>query len=100
MNLRFLNPLRWKRPFLFGILILMLILWFGFFDTFSVWTRMQLNNEKKELIRETEQLQTEATEFREKMEALESDPDLLQTLAREEYGMRKPGEIIYRVQEK
>ena len=78
----------------------MLILWFGFFDTFSVWTRMQLNNEKKELIRETEQLQTEATEFREKMEALESDPDLLQTLAREEYGMRKPGEIIYRVQEK
>ncbi len=99
MSLRFFNPLRWRRPFLFSVLLLMLVIWFGFIDTYSIRTRIQLNTEKNELIRETERLREETAEFQQKMEALGSDPGLLEQLAREEYGMRKPGEIIYRVQE-
>ncbi len=100
MNLRFFNPLRWRRSLLFSVLLLMLVLWFGFIDTYSFRTRLQLNKEKNELIRETERLKEEAAEIQQKMEDLESSPGLLEQLAREEYGMRKPGETIYRVQEK
>ncbi len=99
MSLQFLNPLHWRRPFLFSVLLLMLVIWFGFIDTYSVRTRILLSNEKEELIKETERLREETAEFQQKMEALESDPGLLEQLAREEYGMRKPGETIYRVQE-
>lgn len=99
MNLRFLNPLRWRHSFLFAILLFMLILWFGLFDTYSVRTRILLHKEKNELIRETERLQTETREYEMKLDSLESNPLLLERLAREEYGMRKPGEIIYRIQE-
>lgn len=98
MNLHFLNPLSWRRSFLFSVLLIMLILWFGFIDTYSVWTRVQLNREMKELVRETERLQAETLEYQNKMENLESNPELIERLAREEYGMRKPGETIYRVQ--
>ncbi|MDI6400489.1 septum formation initiator family protein [Balneolaceae bacterium ANBcel3] len=100
MNLQFLNPLRWRRSFLFSVLLLLLIVWFGFFDTYSVRTRIQLSNEKKELTRETERLYEEAEAFNQEREALEKDPALLEKVAREEYGMRKPGETIYRIQEK
>ncbi len=100
MNLQLFNPLRWRRPFLLSILLLMLVVWFGFIDTYSIRTRILLNNEKNELIHETERLREETVEYQMKMEELESNPGLLEKLAREEYGMRKPGEIIYRVQEK
>ncbi len=99
MNLRFLNPLRWRRSLLLSVLLLMLVLWFGFIDTYSVWTRVQLNREKKELVRETNRLQTETADYHEKIESLENNPGVLERLAREEYGMRKPGETIYRIQE-
>ncbi len=100
MNLRFLNPLRWRRTFLFSVLLLMLVLWFGFIDTYSVRTRVQLNNEKDGLIEESGRLQEETEAYREKMSDLESSPPLLERLAREKYGMRKPGETIYRLREK
>ncbi len=100
MNLQLLNPLRWRRPFLISVLMLILVIWFGFIDTYSIRTRILLNNEKKELIIETERLREETEQYQLKMERLETNPGLLEKLAREEYGMRKPGEIIYRVQEK
>ncbi len=100
MNLQLLNPLRWRRPFLISVLLLILVVWFGFVDTYSIRTRILLNNEKKELSNETERLREETERYQLKMEELETNPGLLEKLAREEYGMRKPGEIIYRVQEK
>ncbi|MEX0772234.1 MAG: septum formation initiator family protein [Balneolales bacterium] len=100
MNLRLLNPLRWKKTFLVGLLVLFLIIWFGFFDTYSLYTRYQLNMEKNELIKNTEELRAESEILEEKIEAIESNPLLLEEIAREEYGMRKPGETVYRVREK
>ncbi|MFO8029865.1 MAG: septum formation initiator family protein [Cyclonatronaceae bacterium] len=97
MNPGFLNPLRWRRPFLLSLLLLMLVAWFGFIDTYSVRTRILLNKEKQELITDTERLQEETAKLQKKMEDLQADPGLLERLAREEFGMRKPGETIYRV---
>ncbi|MEX0680763.1 MAG: septum formation initiator family protein [Balneolales bacterium] len=99
MNLRILNPLAWRRGLLFSVLLLMLIIWFGFIDTYSIRTRIQLHNEKQELIEATDHLLEETSKYQNRIQNLESNPELLERLAREEYGMRKPGETIYRIQE-
>ena len=44
---------------------------------------------------ETEQ---RTAELEQKIRELENNPDLLEKIAREEYGMRKPGETVYRIQ--
>ncbi|MEX0929088.1 MAG: septum formation initiator family protein [Balneolales bacterium] len=100
MNYRLLNPLRWKKTFLVGLLAVFMVVWFGILDTYSLYTRYQLNKEKNELIRSTEQLRSESSILEAKIEAMESNPLLLEKIAREEYGMRKPGETVYRVREK
>ena len=82
------------------MLAFFLVIWFGFFDTYSVWTRIQLEREKtKAFYKKTEQLVHDTALLRERIEALENDPALLERIAREEYGMRKPGETIYRIRE-
>lgn len=93
------NPLRWKKSFLIALLAFFLVIWFGFFDTYSVWTRIQLEREKRSLLQKTEQLVHDTALLRERIEALENNPALLERIAREEYGMRKPGETIYRIRE-
>jgi cell division protein FtsB len=95
-----LNPLRWKKSFLFSILVLFLVVWFGFFDTYSLWTRFQLERQKSDLINRTELLVKDTEELKRKIEALRDDPALLERIAREEYGMRRPGETVYRIREK
>jgi len=97
MNKKHLNPIYWKKSFLISLLLGVVILWFTFFDTYSLSTRYQLETQKKELIERTKELEMKTVELREKIEALESNPDLLEKIAREEYGMRKPGETVYRV---
>ncbi len=92
-----LNPLRWKPSFLVTILGLFLVVWFTFFDTYSLWTRLQLEREKKSLIHKTEELVQNTEEIRLKIENLKNDPALLERIAREEYGMRRPGETVYRI---
>ena len=91
------NPLRWKKSFLISIMALFLVVWFGFFDTYSIWTRFQLEREKRDLIRKTEMLVMETAEIKKRIEAFENDPALLERIAREEYGMRRPGETVYRI---
>jgi cell division protein FtsB len=95
-----LNPLRWKKSFLLSILVLILVIWFGIFDTYSVWTRFQLERQKSDLINRTELLVKDTEELKRKIEALRDDPALLERIAREEYGMRRPGETVYRIREK
>lgn len=76
------------------------MIWFGIFDTYSVWTRFQLERQKSDLINRTELLVKDTEELKRKIEALRDDPALLERIAREEYGMRRPGETVYRIREK
>lgn len=98
MNIRLLNPLQWKRGVLLSVLFFMLVVWFGFFDTYSLRAWIALEKEKKELVKESAHLLEETEKYLKKIIDLESDPELLIRLAREEYGMRKPDERVYRVQ--
>lgn len=97
MNTNILNPLNWKRSILISTLIGFVAIWFLFFDTYSLLTKVQLELKKKELIERTEEYQNLTIELETKIEDLESNPDLLEKIAREDYGMRKPNETVYNI---
>ena len=97
MNTKHLNPLYWKKSFLISVLIGCFVLWFAFFDSYSLMTRYQLYSQKSDLIERTQELEEKSAELKQKIEDLKNNPELLEKIAREEYGMRKPGETVYRI---
>jgi cell division protein FtsB len=99
MNLQILNPLRWKKSFLALILGGFVFIWFTFIDTYSIWTRVELSQQKSELKAKKEQLKEETEILKQKIEALNNDPALLERIAREEYGMKREGETVYKIKE-
>lgn len=99
MNIQALNPLRWKKSFLAGVLVAFIAVWFLFLDTYSLYTRYELNQRKSELEIRTEQLREENQILEKKLKELGNNPDLLEKIAREEYGMRKPDETVYKIKE-
>lgn len=99
MNLQLLNPLRWRKSFLVIILGGFLLVWFTFIDTYSIWTRVELNQRKRELQEKKEKLKAETAVLKEKIQDLKTDPFLLERIAREEYGMKKEGETVYKIKE-
>jgi cell division protein FtsB len=94
----YLNPIRWKRSVLIGVLAVGALSWILFFDTYSLLTRYQLSSQEKELSREIERLELEIQRLEGEIRRLESDPSVLERIAREEYGMRKPGETVYNIE--
>jgi cell division protein FtsB len=100
MNLQFLNPLHWKKSFLALLLATFVIIWFTFIDSYGLKTRWDLYTQKKDLIERTAELKAQSKELKTKINQLDKDPALLEKIAREEYGMRKPGETVYKVKRK
>lgn len=99
MNLQLLNPLRWRKSFLVLILGGFIVVWFTFIDTYSIWTRIELQQRKEELKAKKEKLKAETKVLKQKIENLRTDPFLLERIAREEYGMKKKGETVYKIKE-
>lgn len=97
MKLHLLNPLRWKKSFLILLLSAFILIWFAFIDTYSLKTRWDLYTQKQELKAKTQQLKEGSEELKMKIDNLEKNTELLEKIAREEYGMRKPGETVYKV---
>ena len=100
MKLNVLNPLRWNKTFLLSLLVAVSVIWFSFIDVYSLKTRWELRSQKNDLIAKTAELNQKSAEISEKMKQLENNPALLEKIAREEYGMRKPGEIVYKIKPK
>lgn len=100
MNWKLINPLNWPKSFLLFILGGFVIVWFAFIDSYSLLTRYQLSERKEDLKLKTQQLEAETAELKGKIEDLKSDSALLERIAREEYGMRKEGDVVYRIREK
>jgi cell division protein FtsB len=97
MTAKHLNPLYWKKSALISLLVGFIALWFLFFDTYSLYTRYELESRKDELIERNKELEIQTEELEQQIKELKNNPDLLEKIAREEYGMRKPGETVYRV---
>lgn len=99
MNIKHLNPLRWRKSFLAFILGGVVFIWFAFFDTYSIWTRIQLNQRMDNLQAKKKELHQKTLILKDQIEDLETDPSLLERIAREEYGMKKEGETVYKIKE-
>ena len=97
MKAGLLNPIRWNKLFLLLLLGAFVLVWFSFIDTYSIKTRWELNERKKQLQTRTEVLAERSEILKTQLTSLESDPALLEKIAREEYGMRKPGETVYKI---
>ena len=100
MNFEILNPLRWSKSFLLLVLCGIILIWVSFIDTYSLWARYKLNERYDDLKVKTEQLESDTKLLKQKIDNLSNDPALLERIAREEYGMKKEGEIIYKIKEK
>lgn len=99
MDFQLLNPLRWRKSFLILVLGGFMMIWLAFFDTYSLWTRFQLSQRKDTLMERKQQLKEETTVLKQKIENLKNDPTILERIAREQYGMKKKGETIYKIRE-
>ncbi len=81
------------------VMVLLAALWFTFFDSHSLVKRVRWHQEVARLAEENEALQQQI----EILEARLAEPvpdEVIEKIAREEYGMRRPGETVYRVEKK
>ena len=74
-----------------------LALWVAFFDSHSVLRRVSYAHELDRLTVENHRLTAENEALASMLEA-GLDDATLERVAREEYGMRRPGERVYRVE--
>lgn len=71
--------------------------WIALFDSHSLLRRVQYYYEYRTLAAENEQLQAEIEDLERRVSAAPSD-EVVEEVAREQYGMRRPGERVYPVE--
>lgn len=86
-----------KPRYLLVLLVLVLgLIWVLFFDSYSVVQRLKWTQERDLLLQENQKKYQEQLRLQGQLNS--ADPDELnERSAREHFGMRKPGETIYRV---
>jgi len=89
------TPLHW---WLLGGLIGTLLIWITFFDSHSLLRRYRWSQELDSLQQENQALQTEINRLEKKLEQPLSDR-AVERIAREQYGMKRPNETIYRLRQ-
>lgn len=75
-----------------------LIGWLAFFDSHSIVRRIGYYHELRQVAAENERLKTENAALAAQVNAGLSD-EMTERVAREQYGMRRPGETVYRIEE-
>jgi cell division protein FtsB len=78
---------------------LVLLLWLAFFDSHSLLQRYRWHAELEELQQENERLRVETERLKQNLAEPLSD-ETVERIAREEYGMIRPGETVYRLERK
>ena len=89
---------RLRRPLVATVLLLG-ALWFTFFDSYSLVKRVRWHHEYARLSQENEHLRREVDILEDRMKNPLPD-EVIEKIAREQYGMRRPGETVYRVEQK
>jgi cell division protein FtsB len=87
--------LRWLAA---GLAALLLI-WITFFDSHSLLRRYQWHQELERLTKENQRLREDIRRLESQIDQPLSD-ETVEEIAREEYGMKRPGETVYRMEEK
>ncbi len=78
---------------------LLLAAWLAFFDSHSLLKRYRWHREAAALRAENARLEAQTDELSEQLREGLSD-EVVEQIAREQYGMRRPGETVYRVEAK
>ena len=90
-----------NRPVLRRRLVLLalagLVGWLAFFDSHSLWRRGHYTLKLHRLQAENAELQRENGDLSQRIRAGLSDATV-EKVAREQYGMRRPGETVYRIE--
>ena len=90
-------PKRRLRRALLVIAALAVAVWFIFLDSHSLMRRVTWHQEHARLVAENEELRQRVAELEAALATPVSD-EVIEKIAREEYGMRRPGETVYRVE--
>lgn len=85
------------RRWLLGGVLCAILVWLAFFDSHSLLRRYQWHQQHDQLTMENEQLRREIKRLRKKLDRPLTD-SLVERIAREEYGMKRPNETVYRLQ--
>lgn len=86
------NRFRW----IIGLLLAGVLVWVLFFDSHSLLRRYYWQQELESTKQENAELRSEIQRLRKKLDRPLPD-SVVERIAREEYGMKRPGETIYRV---
>ena len=90
------TPLSRRKALITGLVVM--AVWVTFFDSHSLVRRARWHSELGAIAAENTRLQLEADSLSAAIEAGLSD-EVVERLARETYGMRRPGETVYRIKE-
>jgi cell division protein FtsB len=75
----------------------LLLVWITFFDSHSLLKRIRWHQEYEQLSAENERLRQQIETLRYKLQQPLSD-EVVERIAREEYGMKRPGETVYPIE--
>jgi cell division protein FtsB len=89
---------RYTTKLLFIAAMFCLLVWLTFFDSHSLFQRVKWHRELAQLRASNEEMELRIVEIEAKLEEADTDA-VIEQMAREQYGMRKPGEAVYRVQQ-
>lgn len=89
-----------KRRLRGPVLVVMVLaaLWFAFFDSYSLIKRVRWHQEHARLVQENAALHDDVAALKARM-AKPLPNEVIEKIAREQYGMRRPGETVYRVEQ-
>lgn len=75
-----------------------LLLWVTFFDSHSLLQRYRWHQEREALASENQELRTAIQDLQQRIDRPLPD-SAVERIAREEYGMKRPDEQVYRIQD-
>lgn len=84
------------RRWIVGGILCAVLAWIAFFDSHSLLRRYQWHQERNQLSAENEALREDIQRLRRELDRPLTD-SLVERIAREEYGMKRPDETVYRL---
>ena len=94
---RFLSKL-WSNKRLSAVVgVAFIALLYALFNPTGIVQRIRLEREKSDMTRKIQVAEQEQKQLEEQSKALDGDKQAIEKVAREKYGMVRPGEKVYRV---
>ncbi|MBT0665710.1 septum formation initiator family protein [Geobacter pelophilus] len=84
-----------SRLYLIPAAVILFLLFFTVFGERGLLRIYELNREKQEIARRSEALRVENDNLKREIEALKSDRRYLESIARKDFGLVRPNEIVY-----